>query len=306
MINHPPPWVQNGAEIKEGESTNSWLARAGLAFGVNKRSVYFYNAQGKPRSIPNAAALVRSDNGEALSIVSQNRYKIVQPKDIIDLYHQISTNNDLKLEAGGSLKGGRIVWALASTGKKFEVKGDPLTEYILFSTGFDGKATKGTLMTRRDSCWNTMEIAMRRGSSKVSVTHAQRFDTAKVTLGLGFNSFTSQRYISTLNRLAEARISKVEAREFFRNVYFPEIDQADLSTRQSNKLDVLIFIYAGGVENASQKDITGTLWGIVNTVTFDQDHATTARSDDNRMASAWFGKGRSVKLWALDRAMALV
>lgn len=304
MINHPPPWVRSGAEINEGELTSSWAARAGLGFTVEKKNVYYFG-EGQFNPVDNAGALVRSDNGDVLSIVSQNRYKIVQPMDIIGMYLDISKTNDLKLEAGGALKGGRNVWALASTGKKFEVKGDPLTEYILFSTGFDGVATKGCLVTRRDSCWNTLEIAQNRGASKISITHAQVFDSKTVQLNLNFSPVASSEYIAELNRLAKTRVNDQDARWFFKGVYFPNVEVQNLTDRQNARLDNLMFIYAGGLES-QQRDIHGSLWGVVNAVTFEQDHVSTARSDDNRMTSAWFGKGRTTKLAAYDTAVSML
>ena len=304
MINHPPPWLRSGAEIKEGELTSSWAARAGLDFTVEKRNVYYFG-EGQFKPVDNAGALVRDDTGDVLSIVSQNRYKIVQPMDIINMYLDITKSNNLKLEAGGALKGGRNVWALASTGRKFEVKGDPLTEYVLFSTGFDGMATKGCLVTRRDSCWNTLEIAMRRGTSKVSVTHAQIFQSVSVRMSLGLGSVDSSVYIAELNRLAETRINDSDARWFFKGVYFPNVKVEDMTPRQESRLDNLMFIYAGGLDSR-QSSIRGSLWGVVNAVTFEQDHVGTSRNEDNRMTSAWFGKGRTTKLAAYDAAVAML
>ena len=169
MINHPPPWLKCGAQIRDDELTSDWQHRAGLDFKVEKRPSYFLTAQQEYRRLENVETLVRTDTDIPLSLVSSNRYKIVQPMDILDFYREVSKANNLKLEAGGALKGGKIIWALASTGRGFSVRGDKMTEYALLSTGFDGQSTKGCLITRRDSCWNTLEIATRKSTNRFSL-----------------------------------------------------------------------------------------------------------------------------------------
>lgn len=125
MINHPPPWLRSGAEINEGELTSSWATRAGLDFTVEKKNVYYFG-EGQFRPIDNAGALVRNDTGETLSIVSQNRYKIVQPMDIIGMYLDISKTNDLKLEAGGALRGGTQHLGSCQHRQEVRCEGGPL------------------------------------------------------------------------------------------------------------------------------------------------------------------------------------
>lgn len=300
MINHPPPWLRLGAEIKERELTSSWMARAGLDFEVEKKNIYYHNDQGGFDGVPNTSVLVRKDTHNPLGIVSQNRYKIVQPMDIINLYQDIAKDHDLKLEAGGALKGGKTVWALASTGRGFEIRGDRLTEYCLLSTGFDGKATSGMLITRRDSCWNTLEVAMQKGLNKVSYTHAQTFEFHTAKRDMGFLTSDNSRYIADLEKLAAHKVTDHVAQSFFAKLYFGDTAIEELTTVQQNKLQALMFIYAN---EPTQRDITGSLWGVVNAVTFNQDHVGRARSEDNRLTSAWFGAGRNTKNQAYEMAL---
>jgi len=303
MINHPPPWVKLGASVQDGETTPSWLTRAGLDFKVEKKNVFFYDEDKGMSQIPNSAALVRSDNKMPLSLVSQNRYKVVQPMDIINLYQDIAKAGHLKLEAGGALRQGKVIWALASTGTNFSIEGDNLKEYCLLSTGFDGKATKGALIARRDSCWNTIEIAMRKGVDNVNITHAQVFDPNQIALEMGFTREDVYEYIYTLKTLATEKVSNSTVREYFRSVYFEDINAEDLTNKQMEKIENLMFVYTS---EPTQTNITNTMWGALNAVTFTQDHLTAARSDDNRLNSAWFGQGRNIKNNAFNKAVALL
>lgn len=302
MINHPPPWLACGAQIRDNELTSDWQHRAGLDFDVIKRDIsYFSEDEDSYYPIENTSALVRIDTGKPLSIVSNNRYKIVQPMDILEFYRGVAEGNNLKLEAGGALNGGKIIWALASTGRGFVTRGDRMTEYVLLSTGFDGKATKGCLITRRDSCWNTLEIATNKGTHKFSVTHAQVFDPTKASLNLDFVG--ASEFMKQIEKMAVSRISENGARKFFTDLYYPGIDPEDLNTGQRNRILTLMMIYSN---NPTQTDIRGSLWGVVNAVSFTQDHLTQARSADNRLTSAWFGSGNNIKTKAFEQAIRLL
>ena len=48
-----------------------------------------------------------------------------------------------------------------------------------------------------------------------------------------------------------------------------------------------------------------TAWGLVNAVTEYVDHHRRARSQDNRLDSAWFGQGAVLKQRALSTALKL-
>lgn len=52
-----------------------------------------------------------------LSVVS-NRYKVVQPKDVLHFYKDLVSAGGFELETAGVLKGGRKLWALAKTGQE--------------------------------------------------------------------------------------------------------------------------------------------------------------------------------------------
>ncbi|WP_438405340.1 DUF932 domain-containing protein, partial [Aeromonas hydrophila] len=49
-----------------------------------------------------------------------------------------------------------------------------------------------------------------------------------------------------------------------------------------------------------------TAWGLINAVTEYVDHHRRARSQDNRLDSAWFGQGAQLKSQALEQALTLL
>lgn len=49
-----------------------------------------------------------------------------------------------------------------------------------------------------------------------------------------------------------------------------------------------------------------TLWGVINAVTYDQDHNRPALNQGNRLNAAWFGEGEQVKRRAWEQAKQLM
>jgi hypothetical protein len=64
-------------------------------------------------------------------------------------------------------------------------------------------------------------------------------------------------------------------------------------------------LYVGSGMGSTMASANDTAWGLVNAVTQYVDHERRARSSDNRLDSAWFGIGASIKQKALDEALLL-
>ena len=64
--------------------------------------------------------------------------------------------------------------------------------------------------------------------------------------------------------------------------------------------------YHGHDRHRELESANGTAWGLLSAVTEFVDHHKQARSNDNRLDSAWFGQGAQIKQRALDTALQLV
>jgi hypothetical protein len=64
-------------------------------------------------SIPGRSVLYRSDTKAPLSIMSSERFKIVQPEEVISFYEDLVAVAGFRLHTAGSLLGGKKIWALA-------------------------------------------------------------------------------------------------------------------------------------------------------------------------------------------------
>lgn len=119
------PWHGLGNQLDRHQPIPVWLKQAGMDFEIQKSDVMFSVSGGDGlhlKSNPDSKVLFRSDTHEPLSVVS-NRYKVVQPSEVLHFYKDLVEAGGFELETAGVLKGGRKLWALAKTGQEAVLKG---------------------------------------------------------------------------------------------------------------------------------------------------------------------------------------
>lgn len=325
------PWHGLGQSMRGDETLDQWRIRAGLGWEALKAPVLFRKAppvaalagfatlDGEGNPVPEAplaraagqSVIYRGDTGAALGIVGDD-YRIVQPRDVMEFYRDLTERHGFEMETAGAIKDGRVIWALARTGDDMRISGtDRVGGYLLLSTSFDGSAaTTGRFTTVRVVCNNTLSAATAGGRPAVSVTHRAMFDAdaAKVKLGVG-DAFV--KFQDDAQRMAEAGVSPEQTVAFFLNVYHrlttpEEIAKApEAVTKAADKtIARLVSLYLNG-PGADLRSAKGTAWGLLNAVTRDVDHSTRARSPDSRLSSAWFGPGEAIKNRAREAALAI-
>lgn len=294
------PWHKLGQELEEGASIEQWQVAAGMDWNIERSPVRF-NAQGNDQIYSGQSVLYRSDDNTPLSVVS-NRYKPVQPKEVLGFFRDLVAENGFKIHTAGTLMGGKRMWALAETGKFGEVcKGDGIGGFLLLSTSCDKTlATTARFTTVRVVCNNTLTAAVNRDVNQVSFSHIQQFDhvAVKAQLGNAVESFGS--FMEMAKVLQKAKLSAQEAKEFVGFLVSTSVQLADeeydVTTNRAYKKILALFN-----EEAKGIELVGhTKWGMVNAVTEYYDHFNPTRSDDARLNSAWFGAGERAKNQALD------
>ena len=215
------PWHGLGNQLTEQQPLHVWLKEAGMDWSIQQSDVLF-NADSAAlniRSHSDAKVLYRSDSLEPLSVVS-NRYKVVQPKDVLHFYKDLVSAGGFELETAGVLKGGRKLWALAKTGQEARIKGnDRIKAYLLLATSCDGTlCTTAQFTSVRVVCNNTLQLATRDSNGAVKVPHSTQFDPRQVkeALGIGFASWES--FMTNLKQLSQRTVSPQEADSFIRTV----------------------------------------------------------------------------------------
>lgn len=307
------PWHGYGEEITEDLPLDEWRVRAGLNWAVNRRPIFTnlhldqddeHAGFGGTR-IPNRVALTRSDNNGILSVVS-DRYKVVQPKEVLEFFRSLIEKNGFQMNTAGALRDGKRVWALADVGKDFSIGDDKVGGYLLLATAYDGTfATTAQFTSIRVVCNNTLGFSLQRGGEGgiIKIPHNVEFNSVDVKTELGLDE-SWKRFKDNVVALTEHKVTKREAIEFFLATMGVTEDEAADGKQLANVKKLISFYEsAPGAELTSAKD---TAWGLVNAVTFFADHARRAKDEGARFDSASFGTGASLKRKAMVRALDMV
>ena len=295
------PWHGLGQKITQDAPIEQWQIEAGLNYTV-KRADVKATIPGDQQTIPNMSALYRDDSNTILGVVSKNRYHIVQPKEVLEFFRDLVALKGFHLDVAGALGGGERVWATARNGRQIRVKGtDVVIPNLLLSSRYDGGgATIAKFTTTRVVCSNTLQMALHSGESEIRIPHFRKFDEVAVKRQLGLVDDAIEAFEIFANMSAERKVTQVEAMEFIRSLFAKYEDDEKTLTKGSQKVITDVIETMKRAPGQSLPSANGTAWGLVNGVTRYVDFAARAHSRDNRVESAWFGKGSETKQEAVD------
>ncbi|WP_449126242.1 DUF932 domain-containing protein [Pseudomonas viridiflava] len=306
------PWHGLGSRLSPKQPLEVWQHEAGMDWKIQDSPVHFKSenigALGSNHSFPEQKVLYRSDTKSPLSVVS-NRYQVVQPREVLEFYRDLTEVSGYELETAGVLKGGRKFWALARTGQSTALKGnDQINGYLLLATSCDGTlATTATPTTVRVVCNNTLTIALDGTARAIKVPHNTRSDPQAVKKQLGIAVSQWDDFMHRMRMLSERKVQWHEALGFFMSVLCDASPNSPLPAVLPNEraLRKVQSLYEGQGRGATLVSAQGTAWGLLNAVTEYVDHERRARSTEYRMDSAWFGQGAALKQRALQAALQL-
>jgi phage/plasmid-like protein (TIGR03299 family) len=288
------PWHGLGQNIDPNASIYEWVQAAGLNWSIERSPVQYMN--GEMHTMTGRDVLYRSDNNEALSVVS-SRYQIVQPYDVLEFFRDLVETKGFQIETAGSLFGGSRIWALARINRDEVIKdGDKVSGYLLLSTSCDGGlATSAQFTSVRVVCNNTLRMANhdtdQKGFTKISIPHSTKFDPVAVKIALGVADKRFDTFISEGRKLAEKMISDDAKDDFLKLLLKDTTDAQDIS--KTKAYQTINNLY------------NGAAWGLLNAVTQYVDHEKPAKSTDYRLDAAWYGSGAKLKDRAFELALAM-
>ncbi len=301
------PWHGLGNPLGKRQSIDVWAKQAGMDWDIRETPVRYMtrgnDVLGEIMSFPEQKVLFRSDTNTPLSVVS-NRYQVVQPREILEFYRDLTKVSGFELETAGVLKGGKKFWALAKTGQDFALKGNDVTNgYILLATACDGTlATTAQFTSIRVVCNNTLAVALAGGCSAVKVPHNTTFDAQAVKKQLGISVSNWDNFMYSMKTLSERKVKGKEAQNFFLRV-FTDQGKPGVGTSNERSMSKTLELFEGRGRGADLDSAKGTAFGLLNAVTEFVDHERKARNTDNRLDSAWFGQGANIKQKALEQAL---
>ena len=298
------PWHGLGQELQEGASIEQWIASAGMDWKINRSRVRYGDAPNQ-RIFDDAHVLFRSDTKDPLGVVSP-KYKIVQPREVIEFFRDVAETAGARLETAGTLFGGKKFWALARLGAFDSIKGnDMIGQYLLLASSCDGStATEARETAVRVVCNNTISVALS-GKSKhsIKISHRSTFDAAEVKRQLADTQGHFNAFLTAARALAATAVSKAKAEDFIANLLKDSTTRDDV--KETPAFQSILALFNGQQIGIDLPNVDGSAWGLVNAVTEYVDHKARAKTPAHRVASAWFGRGDDLKTKALEAALAL-
>jgi phage/plasmid-like protein (TIGR03299 family) len=286
------PWHGLGQVLTADASLDTWATESGLDFKLNLSPIFYKPQEDNMTHLYKGKNVIfRQDTSEALGVVS-NRYKIVQPIEVLHFFKEI-VGSAAQLETAGVLRNGAHYWALAKMEGEFSLGNDKVNQYLLLASSADGSlATQARLTTVRVVCNNTMQIAQNNGQA-VKVRHNSIFDPTDVMKKLGEINAGFKAFQATAESLARVKLTADKAKIFFATILGG-------TTEKPSRQAVRAFqLFDGEGKGSDLESSHHTAWGALNAVTQLVDWEN-ARTDDARIRSAWFGYGATLKQQALD------
>lgn len=290
------PWHRLGNPVSDDMMPLEMMQTAGVDWEVEKVDS-FVEFEGK-RIPTGQQSLIRKTDGRVLTQVGKG-WKPVQNREAFEFFTDFVANGDMQMDTAGSLKDGRIVWALADVRDGFTLfGGDEVRGYLLFSNPhMYGKSIDVKFVLERVVCHNTLSVALNeKGQPSIRVNHRSEFDAERVKEVLGLSHKKVEKFKEAAELLGSKSYVKSDLYEYFGEVFGRSAkEDKDLSRTAERALEI--------VENQPGADFKpGSYWNMFNAVSYITDHEL-GRSDDTRLTSAWFGGNAKRKVDALDLAL---
>lgn len=304
------PWHGLGNQLSANQPLEVWQQQAGMDWEIKASPVQFTDEDNDTPGLllpfPQNKVLYRSDTLAPLSVVSQ-RYQVVQPREILEFYRDLTEVSGFQLETAGVLKGGKKVWALARTGLSTTLQANDTTNaYVLLATACDGSlATTAQFTAVRVVCNNTLAVALDDNKGAVKVPHSTTFNAEAVKRQLGISVSSWDTFMYRMKQLSQRRVKQAEAEVFFRTLFTHTQSRPSAKPNEQSMAKTLR-LYNGHGRGAELGSSKGTALGLLNAVTEFVDHERRAQNTDYRLDSAWFGQGAALKQKALDDTLLML
>jgi phage/plasmid-like protein (TIGR03299 family) len=267
---------------------------------------------------PNAFATYRTDHNIPLGIVKE-RYTPVQNVEAFTFFDGAIGKDKAIWQTAGFFGMGERIFVSVKLPKNILVDGDPVENYLVFTTSHDGSSGVKILFTPiRVVCQNTLNAAIATSTNYVSFRHTKsvhgNLDIAAEILGICDSQiqFLNEQY----NFMKKIQMNDTQAQEIFANVILTEDEQfrvkqtghtigqivtrdwraiqdSQISMKKVNTIAEMNNYYFSGV---GQREILGTAWGVYGAVTGYYSNVDNSEGT-KRMDSLLYGdKSRKIEL----------
>ncbi len=299
MYANEVPWHGKGKKA-EGEAVRNWrecCELAGMGWLVRQEPVYLADGR-RLRTVAN----IRSTDGRVVGEVGPD-FEVLQNSEVFEWFAPWLESGEATIEAAGSLFDGSRIWCLAKiTGAEGLITGDDaVVRYALLSHAHDGSlAARLGFTDTRVVCNNTLRAAFNsKASQLVRVRHTanirRNLELVRETMDLARGAFYAT--LEQFKKLRDKGVNQRDVRRYVQLVIAPETKPEDLATVTRRRIDHIVDLAFRGIGNHGE-----TMWDAFNGVT----QYTTwerGRSQDNRVASSWYGDSAKLNERALEVAI---
>lgn len=328
------PWAYRGAKnVEDCKTSEEVMIKAHLNWEVRKcelvakmptEDIYskekdaFIHGTSLYRECPNAFATYRTDTNTPLGIVKE-RYTPVQNTEAFKFFDKAIGKNNAIWQTAGYFGNGERIFVSAKLPKNIMVKGDPIENYLIFTTSHDGSTGVKILFSPiRVICQNTLNAAIRKATNYVSMRHTstvhEKLDIAHEILDISMKKI--DEFGEVLNRMSEIKFTDKQAQDVFARVVLTPtenvnigytghtieqiimkdvnaINDTGISMKKVNTLNEMYKYYFGGI---GQKQHVGTGYGVYNAVNGYYSNIDNSEGT-KRMDSLLYGdKSRKIEL----------
>lgn len=296
------PWHGLGVKVSNDLTPEQMLKAAGLNWTVDP--VELFAEVGDKRLATGHRALVRSTDQRVLDVITDD-WNPVQNQEAFEFFNDFVGAGEMEMHTAGSLKDGKIVWALAKVKESFELFNgrDQVDAYLHFTNPHSyGQSIDVRFTPIRVVCNNTLTLSLNmKSKNMVKVSHRREFDADMVKEALGVAKHKLDQYKEMAQFLSKKRYNDESVVDYFKRVFPVLTTKTDsekvLSKSAERALDIIKYDSQPGAEFGK-----GTWWEIFNAVTYMTDHKI-GRSADTRLTSAWYGANKNLKTKALETAV---
>jgi phage/plasmid-like protein (TIGR03299 family) len=299
-------WHGLGQYVNEAMTAEQAIDLGGLNFEVQKRKI----AVAGGNVIPGFFATVRTDTKEALGIVS-DAYHVIQNREAFSFFDSIIDSGEAIYQTAGALGKGERIFITAKLPKDILVHGEEVNNYLLLTSGHDGKSAIQVGFTSiRVVCNNTLTAALKGLQNKVTILHfsnaKQKLETAAKIMGMA--SRYTQELDQTFQRMAEVKIDDKQLRSFIEQALNPKAEQigADEFSKLLVKKVDSIMDFATSHETQLTDAARGTVWGAYNSISGYYGYLKNYKSAEDKMQDLYFKGGSNTIERAFSLATSLI
>ena len=284
------PWHSLGNKNEGIPTVEEMTKAAGLDWKVARHPIFTQIGEEKI-GIDGRVAIVRDIDNRVLSTAS-DKWIPFQNKELMEFFREYVDAGHATLETAGSLKDGKVIWALANINAGFTLNGrDEVKGYVLFSNSHEPGAAIRILTTSvRVVCQNTLRMA-HNGKDQYKQTHLKDFNPAAAREQLAFSRHQIEEFGLEAQALSQLQMSAYDTVRVLAKHFQPDMAES--------AMDIQILLNNPDAQNPVLSDVLHSVvtapgalpesaWGLLNGVTHYADHVA-GRTAGNRMISSTFG-----------------